>query len=606
MKRALIISLLLVYGTLSQAQKYDNQLDNFWTEVYLLENLGKLKSAQTKVDSLRQLERYADLTDLQVRAYLYNAKFRLLLEEDARLAVILELDSLIEQETAPQFFYHYLRAKSLNDYRKKNGYRIRNNGEIGIDTTDFSYWSSARFIEKIDADYSTAFDLVQNESIEEYAYLIKPGAENESFNFDLIDLLGQEMISFYETKGKHIPELEKSIIQWDNFKASDFTDIDEFKRKKLILLQRLEQRARQNAKNSVASYYAIERTKTFNFLQTFNRFNRTPVYTSSKELANDIEALLQDDKLDKKPVQLALAKLWHDRLYTYDKDSNAGILAHKWASALLANDTTSFESIQAIKIISSLEEEDVVLEMKTFEPSQTFVKINLYYKNLDSIQFRIYRSSPDQIKHIKNFEAPLKAKLAKQRLVRSWFVNLPHTNNYLHHNTETLIDPLAPGTYVIAAFSLETDKILAHTNFQVTDLNFMKVRNDDKQEMLITHRVNGKALKGVEVIFDHAKFQGTFKSDANGKIYLPANKSLYDLNPILVYKGDTTYFNKFNISNNYNRHSDKLNIQVNLLTDRSIYRPGQTMYFKGYVHSFSNNKKKIAVGEEVLITVHDS
>ena len=154
MKKLILVALLVISVTTVKGQIYP--LDDFWHQIYTLESNGKLKTALAKVDSLRALPAYRDQPDVMAKSYLYHAKFRVLIEEDARLAVFYELDSLIQKEAQPIFIYHLMRAQSMRDYHKYNRYDIQRLGKIEKDTSDFHFWTESQFFRSIEDDFTAA------------------------------------------------------------------------------------------------------------------------------------------------------------------------------------------------------------------------------------------------------------------------------------------------------------------------------------------------------------------------------------------------------------------------------------------------------------------
>jgi hypothetical protein len=138
--------------------------------------------------------------------------------------------------------------------------------------------------------------------------------------------------------------------------------------------------------------------------------------------------------------------------------------------------------------------------------------------------------------------------------------------------------------YAIVADSIREP---ANRHFSVSRLATVSRAIDGKSEYLVVDRMTGKPLQGAEVRFysqkDNAvvRFERKLATDKNGLAMNDDGKNLNFYHA--VFGNDTALVLssvpwiptwRENVTND---------IQVNLFTDRSLYRPGQTVYFKGVV-----------------------
>ena len=96
------------------------------------------------------------------------------------------------------------------------------------------------------------------------------------------------------------------------------------------------------------------------------------------------------------------------------------------------------------------------------------------------------------------------------------------------------------------------------------------------------------------------KLSKNFTTDTLGKFYFAKDDSNYNNVEVTVKtNGETGLFGNSYINREY-KPQENTNTVYNtfLFTDRSIYRPGQTVYFKGIVTKTENRKTKIANGEK--------
>ena len=76
----------------------------------------------------------------------------------------------------------------------------------------------------------------------------------------------------------------------------------------------------------------------------------------------------------------------------------------------------------------------------------------------------------------------------------------------------------------------------------------------------------------------------------------------------MIDQSDTTYFRDIHLSANRWSGSDDEDyymVQADVFTDRAIYRPGQTVYFKGILTKSKGSEQGVVTNEEVLVTIYD-
>ena len=169
---------------------------------------------------------------------------------------------------------------------------------------------------------------------------------------------------------------------------------------------------------------------------------------------------------------------------------------------------------------------------------------------------------------------------------------LPKKHDHFEYSTEIILPPLPAGTYVAALSgkdSLGNDDTLNTTFIYVTRLSIVEQECNDYNLYQVSDRISGRPVENV--ITYSPKFQEQV-SDMNGRIKLtaPAKYSdrYYEPETVTFISGKDTLSNKFRISSNHYSFGDNIKVRVNLYTDRQIYRPGQTAYFKGIAYQQKN------------------
>ncbi|MCF6280460.1 MAG: MG2 domain-containing protein, partial [Flavobacteriaceae bacterium] len=245
------------------------------------------------------------------------------------------------------------------------------------------------------------------------------------------------------------------------------------------------------------------------------------------------------------------------------------------------------------------------------------------YKNTDKLHFSAYKiSKKEQQKFYKIYNDSVRiAFIKKLDTSKKWNANLRNENDYQQHKTEVLLPQLSQGNYLIVATTenaeLKDNKTLAYTSMQVTNLVLIENNTDGKYAYQVVDRNNGKPIIGVNV---HLKNYNTgkynrpinrnFITDKNGQFSFTNRKRHNNVVATVTHKDDTATFGDFYLYVRQNRNNDvnkneEITIKPFIFTDKSIYRPGQTVYFKAIVLKKQGEKSEVFTDEHIEVTLHN-
>ena len=241
--------------------------------------------------------------------------------------------------------------------------------------------------------------------------------------------------------------------------------------------------------------------------------------------------------------------------------------------------------------------------------------IDLTYKNLQTVHFRLVNFDYENWSEWGQHRSP-QYQYRTQRgsagtIAKEWQVDLPSTDDYKVRQESLPVDvDLASGCYLLLAstdgnFSHESNRpqYLAVNEVWVSNLSVVIRRgveidgNARATEALVLDSTTGEPVEGVQVTTRSWIRNGRNSSqspatntqtDANGRVFLGRNNSYSKLefqhNGQRLGLVDRFYSRNWNTTSDYNR--------LILFTDRSIYRPGQAVQFKGIMvrssHGFND------------------
>ncbi|HEX2534169.1 MAG TPA: MG2 domain-containing protein, partial [Chitinophagaceae bacterium] len=234
-------------------------------------------------------------------------------------------------------------------------------------------------------------------------------------------------------------------------------------------------------------------------------------------------------------------------------------------------------------------------------PGQPFRAL-VRYRNNSRLFFRLVKAGPAQLEAPEGpgSEAWWKALLAEP-VLRNWEQALPPAGDLQEHSVEIKIDALPQGAYYLLASedaSFRPGRGLVGTQaFHVSNIAY--VQKDDL--IFLLHRRTGQPLSGATAQVIHRTYDyerrrfhrqagPTFSADKNGRVQINRGAAGRLANqPYLLdlRHGEDRLFqhhNQFYYHPDYpapqeapDRH------QSFFYTDRSLYRPGQLLHFKGLV-----------------------
>ncbi len=259
-------------------------------------------------------------------------------------------------------------------------------------------------------------------------------------------------------------------------------------------------------------------------------------------------------------------------------------------------------------------------------PSQPFRAL-VSYKNVPGIQLRILRWSEDleKVMETGDDEATWSA-LEKTATIRNWQQNLPATGDYQQHRVEIKIDGLENGRYLLMAGSIETDKetrpVRGYGQFHVSQISYIHRDN----HYYVLHRETGNPLRGAQVqtwtqSYDNKLSRYTwskgraFQTDEQGYFNEKAGRNdednYYSRNTrFQIRHGGDELFLQNSTYIWYPREGkvESNPVSLFLFTDRSLYRPGQTLFVKGIMlkQHQENNLSEIVSERKTKLYLRDA
>ncbi len=621
--------MLICFASFSNAQ---NDFDSQWEAVTKLENEGLTKSASDLVEDIYESAVSKKNKQQRIKALLYKSKYMLTLEEEAQLNVVNLFKSEIEtSDIVTKHVLENMLATMYWQYFQQNRYKFynRTKTESKVDEVDFRTWDLETLFNEIHVYYQRSLEngiLLQLEPLDNYKTLIVEAKNSKNFRPTLYDLLNHNALEFYKTDENSITQpAYKFSIDTTNFIADSeqfinikiaSKDSTSLQLNALKIYQNLLKFHRKNKASKAFVDVDIERLRfvfqhaTFDNIESL--FLKT-LKTKAETLKSSPQSALYNFEIAYRYVQQG---------YGYSStayDEGEVDETHRWklkeAIELCNSVIADYPESTGAKKCEGLKQE-ILYSRLTLE-SLEFISVNspsrvlITYKNLNALDFKIYKISKKQLEQYNSsYRADEKIKFFKKlNAVESFSSQLKTEDDYQNHSTEIVLPKLPNGLYLIKVDTNSGENVFAVAHFQVTDLALIESTENNTHNYQLINRNNGKPIVDAKVELSYTqnnynqRWKKNFVTDRYGKFQFKKDNNRYRNVEIKAnYKDDTGYFGDYYINRKYEQNPNNDTQYTSFLfTDRSIYRPGQTVYFKGIATQSKDGKTEVNADNEAKI-----
>lgn len=277
-------------------------------------------------------------------------------------------------------------------------------------------------------------------------------------------------------------------------------------------------------------------------------------------------------------------------------------------------DSTHYKTSGLSDLFNEIKSKQVWMEIEQINETQKPFRAYLSYKNTDTLFLKVFKVNANFNLKINTSTNQLK-ELIKQKLVQEQAIPLLQANDYQTHYTEIKIDPLPQGNYIVLTstgkdFNLATNKI-GYMHFAVADWVYFK----DNNHYFIREYATGKPVEQAQVKIYETKYdyktvttnrvlihqtetnengQFSIPQKLNGNTQIEINKKKSQL----LFSEYEYRYQEINNQPNERITYEQNNRRIYFFTDRSIYRPGQAVQFKGIAITKDYDTKFSKVVEE--------
>lgn len=651
---ALILFIVISLGLhAQQTNTYD--YSSAWKKADTLMLKQRPKSALKIINEIYARSKKDKALAQQVKAILYKMNLTESVEEESSLKNLNFLKKELKESQFPvnRILYSVL-ANEYWDYYQNNRYRFSERTRTeNFKNDDISTWNPEQIIEEVIRYYQLSLsnpEKLKAIDISQFdAMLIKGNSKGRSFRPTLYDFLAHRALDLYMSDEPDIIHPAYTFV----IKSKEYlSDADHFSS---ISIQ---------SRDSLSyKFYAL---KIFQDLIRFHLKDLSPdalIDVDLKRLGFVYRLINVEDKqqvyldalkrLEQKTIQspssayvsLQIAQLWNESGSKYKPLLSSD---HKWdnrkvfdiCEGIIKRYPGSDGAAMAFNMELDLKQKSIsAIAEKVNVPGVPF-RISLTFRNMKQVYWRAIPINRDEILAIRkkwnrNYNVDQIQKLLEcfvvKTPVQSGSIALPDDNDFQTHSAEAKMDALPVGEHMILLsaspdFNL-TQNALNYVFTTVSNLSYIhRALPGGDREFVILDRTTGQPLSGAKTQIFFRKYNPKenrydnipdkiYYSDSAGRFvdyYLSnglqsfikisyQNDSLNTL-PIDDYEYD--YYDHLT-----SRSPETKRVKVNhtlFFLDRAIYRPGQTIYFKGLLFATDGKNPEILPNTKQKIVFLDA
>jgi hypothetical protein len=620
----------------------------------LVEEKGLTESALTVVNRIYTLAKGENNVAQMIRSLVYRMNLRASYREDAIESSIKDLEKEVSTARVPyrsilqnmlaSIYWNYLQQNSWKYYNRTN--------TVNFVKSDIKTWTIDDFHRKISDLFLASLEdekILFNTRLEKYEPILRKG-NVRYLRPTLYDLLAHQALSYFMTGEERINKpasvfgIDDSLVFSDavtfvhpTFRTTDSLSL-QFK-----ALQLFRQLIRNHLSDAAPDALVDVDIARIRFAQTISVLdNKDSLY---------LRALARiTDKYSQLP---AAAQAWYLQALQHSngiynnhilKDANGrpsgtavlsgNALARSICEKVLAEKDSSRGKTNCQVLLAGILHKQLILQTEKINIPDRPLRSLVSWRNVDKLYLRVVRMDSYGMKlpQIDPSDINFWKRMDSLPVYRSFSQALPATGDYLQHSTEIAIPSLPPGVYALMASDnpagSPTGGIRAVQYFYVSSIAYI----NEGRDYFVVNRGSGQPLGGAAVqIWDRVYNSRTrssdlvraesYQTDQQGH-FLMKEKNRQDFNPRLLEihaAGDQLFLPDAGIPIYYTPEQnadsgldkaafEKKNARAFLFLDRSIYRPGQTLYFKGIVvtKDWESRQSRVMADRPTKVILYDA
>ncbi|WP_353196429.1 alpha-2-macroglobulin family protein [Parapedobacter defluvii] len=627
-----IFSFVLVFTvTTTMAQKLPtlSPFEKEWQQINSLIEKGRPQSAAEIAQKILTTAQQEDDGPNAIKAQLFLMGVDETVQDDATTRNILKIDSLIQiSQGAEKALWQSINGELYWQYYQRNRWTILNRTPVAGDPpADIATWDAASLIHKASELYQASIldrETLQKISVARYTPILTKGENTRQLRPTLYDFLAFRAIDFFQNDEK---DVIKPAYQFQIDGTLWFETADRLADVKVNPAhpEALHFRALHTYQQLLAFHLNDPQPDALidADLQRLTFVHRYSVHPEKDSLyLHALQALEKrhPDVPASAQVSYQIIKFLYDKRST-DLSKKTDLPALKSRlDALISRFPNTEGATNASRLVQQLTDPSLALQAEEVVLPDENSKALITYRNVDKVYIRLYKNILPIDPQQNRLTEEQRNKLLQTKPIRSWQQALPVAEDLYEHRAELKVDPLPIGSYILVTsatsdFQLARNIIHA-TPFQVSTISVAGHDTQNGRWLFALHRKSGMPLRGATVSYWGNQWDGRKREYKYTKLSQTKTdeegKTLIDFSEVsrvsVFHHGDSLQLPGYYYSFHKGDEQPKTSNHLFFFTDRSIYRPGQTIHFKGILvqQNLKNKTNKVLPNEQTTVTLYDA
>ncbi len=630
---SILVIFTLMTATAMAQQPEDTSYQREWEQIDSLVNKGLPQSAAKIARQLLATAQQKKDGANAIKAQLFLMGIDDSIHEHADIRNIQQIDSIIaNSQGAEKAIWQSINAEHYWQYFQRNRWQLYSRTPVaGPPPTDMATWDAATLIAKASELYQASIldgEPLKTVPVEHYIPILLEGKNTRHLRPTLYDFLAFRAITFFENDEK---DVIKPAYQFQIDGTLWFEPAKKFSEVKVnpVDPDALHFKALHTYQQVLAFHLHDKKPDALidADLQRLAFVHRYSVHPDKDSLYRDALQQLMHHYRDEPAAAQAhyqLLQFDYDHRTAQAKDTLNLVEIRKQLDGLIARFPESEGAINAASLRYTLTSKVLNLQTEAVVLPGENSKALISYRNLDKIYLRVYQWPTDFPNPYRHLDEAKRAQLLQRTPILSWEVSLPGVEDLYEHHTEIKIDPLPVGQYLLvgsARADFDTDSNTLHVvPWQASTLSMVTNDSEQGQQLFALHRKLGVPITDAQVSFwenrwDSKTSQYTYhaigqtRTDENGRALISKQRDNQTISRITIATADDTLYTEgyFGTHGRWYDEQSKTATHTFLFTDRALYRPGQTIHFKGIMvtNERDGNKNKVVPNQAAEVTLYD-
>jgi hypothetical protein len=614
-----------------------------WKKVDSLIDKGLTESALKELEPLLRRSRKSGNTTQIVRSLLYRMRLESYKEEGSIVKAI----NLLEKEIASakdglKAILHSITAEVYWRYYQENRWRVYDRTNIiDFKQDDITTWDMTKIVGMTLFHYDRSIDdkkLLQTAGLEQYRDLLLATGSLDKRRPTLYDLLAHRAIDLFMNSEIDLPQpaflfqldKEEYFSRYQEFTSLRLTTRDSlsFKFRALKILQELIAFHKGDADREALIDADLKR---LDFVRRYSTLeHKDSLYLRSLEWL--------EDRCSGKPIAAEvgyqIARWYAQKGNEYEPGKSD---RYKWfrkkavdiCNGAAKKHPESYGACQCKALRDELVAKYIAVEIEEVSLPGKPLCVLLSWKNITQAWFRAVAIDEKEYKKLRETigyqdQEKLVRHLCALKPAAEWNTPIPDDGDFQTHCAEVNSPALPSGYYLLVAGAnagfVYPGNGVAVTHFRLSRIAYFGRTINNDYELFLRDRETGSPLAGamvkkIERVYNRKTrehddvVKGTFTADREGRVVLPSPFSVKNryANPfrIEIEHGDDRLTGDREFYHYRQSTSSDSRIQTFFFTDRSIYRPGQTVYFKGIVLRRKGDSSAVVTRHSTTVEFRD-